>query len=104
MLVYFETSAINRFAKNRTVADAIATKELRRNKRRRWVVSIVSLWEIFLTTQEDERAQLIDFSRFLFDENLISSPEELVVNFVDAGCPLHERKYPLVSRGVMVRE
>lgn len=104
MLVYFDTSAINRLAKDRSIEDAIATKELQREKGRRWLISIISLWEIFLTKNEEKRAWLINFSRFLFDDNLIASPEEIIVNFVNAGCPVYERKYPLISQGLMAKE
>jgi len=104
MIVYFETSAINKFAENRPIGDAIATKELQQEKGRRWLISIVTLWEIFLTTNKEKAKRLIDFSRFLFDEDLIGSPEEFITNFVSTGCPMYEKRYPLISKGVMSKE
>lgn len=101
MLFYFETSAINKFVKDRSVEDAMATKELQYSKGRRWAISAVTLWEIFLTTTDNDRDNLFDFSRFLFDEFLVPSPEEIIVNFVKAGCPITEKKYPFKSHGLL---
>jgi len=104
MLFYFETSAINKFAENRSIGDAIATKELQHAKGRRWAISIVTLWEMFLTKNENDRNNLFNFSRFLFDEFLVPSPEEIIVNFVKAGCPNLEKKYPFKSHGLLSDE
>ena len=104
MLLYFETSAINNFAENRSIEDAIATKELQHAKGRRWAISIVTLWEIFLINNENDRDNLFNFSRFLFDEFLVPSPEEIIVNFIKAGCPNIEKKYPFKSHGLLSDE
>lgn len=49
---YLETSAVNFFMENRTVDDALATKQLQLNKGRDWRMSPVTLWEILMTSDE----------------------------------------------------
>jgi hypothetical protein len=42
---------------------------------------------------------LIFFAQHLFEPTLLPSPEELIVKFIEAGCPLVEPEYELASEG-----
>lgn len=97
---YFETSALNAYASGRTIQDAIATKALQNIKGRGWYLSPVVLWEVLLTTDEATRETLIHFAQHLFEPDLLPSPEELIIRYVQAGCPEKEAEYPLVSTGI----
>lgn len=108
-LFYFETSAVNSlynlFSKNKKYS-SIKTKALQISKKRSWYISSTTLWEIFKTKDEDTRFQLFDFSRCLFYDHLIASPEEIIINFIKLGCPLIEKQYCLNSSdfGLFARE
>ena len=104
MILYFETSALNCIVKNRFTDDLAATRELQEMRGRRWCLSCVTLWELFLTTKEEERYRIVDSARFLFSPYLVPSPEELIVNFLKSGCPNLEKKYALVSNGSLSKE
>ena len=76
--IYFETSGVNYlFDKVFSNPDfgSLATKKLQIEKGRKWQISNVTLWKIFLTKNEDRRYDLFDFSRCLFYDTLICSPE-----------------------------
>lgn len=96
---YFETSALNAFAAGRNIQDAIATKALQNSKGRGWYISPLVLWEVLLTSDELTRESLIHFAQHLFEPDLLPSPEELIVRFVESGCPAVEPEYPLISTG-----
>lgn len=98
--IYFETSAINYFFDNHTIADAIATKAYQNLNGRGWYISPVVLWEMLLTTNEDRRENLLYFSQHLYQEDLLPSPEEIIVKYIESGCPEKQVRYPLVSQGL----
>lgn len=91
---YFETSAINYLAKKYNWVDANCTKAFQSVRGRRWLISSVSLWEIFLTKGEEERERLIFFCQHIFYEKLLFAPSEIIIRYIDQGCPIIEpRKY-----------
>ena len=94
---YFETSALNHFAKSHDYQDAIATKAHQLLKGRLWVISPVCIWEILATQDEFERERLIFIAQNLFDENLLPGPGELILKFIFQGCPLVEKRRELKS-------
>lgn len=105
--LYFETSAINYlldhvFSEPRN--SSIETKKLQISKKRRWYISTVTLWEIFLTKHEERRYQLFDFSRCLFYDFLISTPEEIIINYIKSGCPGTEKRHELISSSLFSKE
>jgi hypothetical protein len=105
--IYFETSGVNYLFDN--VFDSpdfssIETKKLQLSKGRKWQISNVTLWEMFLTKDEKRRIDLFDFSRCLFFDNLISSPEEIIINYIKNGCPRNEKQYELKSNALFSRE
>jgi len=97
--VYFETSALNAFAEDRNVHDAIATKAFQNLKGQGFYLSPVALWEVLLTSDEVTRERLIQFAQHLVEPDLLPSPEELVVKYIRSGCPLVEAEYLLISPG-----
>lgn len=105
--IYFETSGVNYlFDKVFNNADfgSLATKKLQIEKGRKWQISNVTLWEIFLTKDEERRYDLFDFSRCLFYDTLICSPEEIIVNYIKSGCPVIENQYELNSESLFAKE
>lgn len=94
---YFETSALNEFAKDRSVQDAIATKAFQNVRGRKWITSPVTFWEIMLTSDELQKEKLIYFSQHLLDRELLPSPEEILVEYIDNGFPAVEKPRPLIS-------
>lgn len=97
--IYFETSALNSFAEKHNVQDAIATKAFQNTRGKGWYLSPVVLWEVLLTSKEEEREKLIHFAQHLFEPDLLPSPEELAIRYIEAGCPVVEREYHLSSNG-----
>jgi len=97
--IYFETSALNSFADKHTIQDAIATKAFQNARGRGWYLSPVVLWEVLLTSNEEDRERLIQFAQHLFEPDLLPSPEELIVRYIEAGCPVVESEYHLASNG-----
>jgi hypothetical protein len=87
MVVYFDTSAVNYFWSRLSTDDAIATKAFQEEHGRRWVISPVTIWEILNTSDVGHREELIFFAQHLFDESLMPSPEEFLIDFINSGCP-----------------
>lgn len=105
--IYFETSAVNYLFDNvfnNQENSSIKTKELQIKKGRKWQISNITLWEIFLINNEERRYDLFDFSRSLFYDHLISSPEEIIVNYIKSGCPIIETQYELNSKSLFSSE
>lgn len=88
---YFEPSALNYLAKKISIGDAIATKAYQNLKGNRWYISPVTIWEIFLTQDVFNREKIIYFAQHLFDLDLLPIPEEIIVNYIKAGCPITEK-------------
>lgn len=98
--VYVETSALNALHEELSYEDAIATKAHLNLKGKGWFISPVVLWEVLATEDSDHREKLIYFAQHLFQDALLPSPEELLINYIRAGCPVKEPKYDLVSSGM----
>ncbi|NOY47453.1 MAG: hypothetical protein GXO84_04515 [Chlorobi bacterium] len=100
---YFETSALNEFMKGRTVEDALATKQLQLNKGREWRLSPVTLWEILMTSDEMRREEIIYFCQHLFSRELLPSPAELIIPWIEQGMPNIEIQRELKSNTVIAK-
>lgn len=94
---YFETSAVNFFMDGRSVESALATKQLQLNKGRDWRISPVTLWEILMTSDERRREEIIYFCQHLFGRELLPSPSELIVSYIEQGMPMVEKPRKLIS-------
>lgn len=105
---YFETSAVNYLFDNLFNNDekysSVKTKKLQLSKSRRWYISSVVLWEIFLSKYEERRSELLDFSRALFYDYLMPSPEEIIINYIESGLNITEEKYLLRSQSLFAKE
>ncbi|UPT69962.1 MAG: hypothetical protein M0D53_12580 [Flavobacterium sp. JAD_PAG50586_2] len=95
---YLETSAVNYLADRFIYADAIATKALQLTKGNIWYLSPVTLWEIMLTSDKERRERIIFYCQHLFHEKLLNSPSEFIINYLNAGCPLVEKRYDFHSK------
>jgi len=107
MRLYFETSAVNYLANvvfSNPSFGSLSTKKFQNQKGNKWQISNITLWEIFLTKNAERRYHLFDLARCLFYDKLISSPEEIIINYIKSGCPKYEKKYELESRGTFSNE
>ncbi len=105
--IYYETSSVNYLFDNvfsNPNFSSVATKKLQKQKGRKWQISNVTLWEIFLTKDRQRRSDLFDFSRCLFYDTLICSPEEIIINYIKNGCPTIEGYYELDSKSLFAQE
>lgn len=105
--IYFETSSVNYLSDlifSNPNFGSISTKKLQIEKGRKWQISNVTLWEIFLTKDENRRYDLFDLSRCLFYDTLICSPEEIIINYIKSGCPKIEKQYELDSKALFSKE
>lgn len=85
--MYFETSAVNYLVDNLRIQDAIATRSRQLAKGNKWYLSPVVFWEIFLTSDDKRRDQIIFFSQHLFYNELLKSPAEIIVDYIERGLP-----------------
>lgn len=95
---YFETSAVNYFADKYKWNDALATKGLQLAKGNLWYLSPITLWEILLTADEVKRETIIFYCQHLFHEKLMMSPSEIIINYINAGCPIVQEKQSFHSK------
>lgn len=105
--LYIETSAVNYlfdYVFSLPQNSSVKTKALQMQKGRKWYISAITLWEIFLTKNEKRRFDLLDFSRCLFYDYLIPSPEEIIINYIKNGCPKIEKQYELKSNSLFSKE
>jgi hypothetical protein len=96
-ITYFDTSAVNHMHDLLSIGDAAATKAFQEVRGREWRISPVTIWEVLLTRDRDRKESLLYFSQHLFARELMPSPEEMLIKYVEAGCPEIEKQYPLVS-------
>ena len=104
---YFETSAVNSLLDNifsKPENSSIKTRKLELKKGRKWYISNITLWEMFLTNNEDRRTELFDFSRCIFYKDLMPSIEELLINYINNGLPIIEKRYKLKSFSLFGKE
>lgn len=100
-LKYFETSAVNWLEERLSIGDAIATRSFQEVRGRAWVLSPVVLWEMLLTKDVLRRERLIYFCQRLFHRNLLKSPEEILVGYIERGCPVAENPRSMMAIGDM---
>jgi hypothetical protein len=96
--IYFETSAVNHMAGMFSWKDAVATKERQTEKGNRYYLSPVTIWEILLTSNHQQRENLLFYCQHLFHEELVAGPSELIVGYIKNGCPLVEKQGDFASK------
>lgn len=87
MRFYLETSALNYFAKKYEYQDAIASKNLQTEKGNQYYLSPVTIWEILLIKDKAQREKIIFYAQHIFNENLLASPSEILIDYIKKGCP-----------------
>ena len=99
-VIYFDTSAINWLFDNvlKRQGDVVATKKLQIQKGRRWMISSVVLHEILGTKDLLRREKLIYFSQNLFDRELMPTPSEIILGYVEKNFPKIEKPKSLISK------
>jgi hypothetical protein len=103
MICYFDTSAINYVHKRLSINDASATKAFQNLRGRKWVLSPVNIWEILLTNDDEKKEKIIHFCQHLFHEELLPSPEELLIAYIQQGCPEIEPARKLQSSSPLAK-
>mgnify|MGYP007012665191 CR=1 FL=1 len=98
---YFETSAVNYFKEHLSEDAAVETKNLQLLKNRDWCISPMVLLEILQTSDFEERDSLIRLSQRLFSEDLLASPEEVIIHYIKMGFPSEEPRLRLKSQCVL---
>ena len=94
---YFETSAVNTIIDNPDLG-TLATKHLQLSKGREWRISPITLLEILMTSNKDRRDLIIDYCQHLFSRELLPSPGELIIPWIEKGMPKEEKKRSLLSQ------
>lgn len=90
MGIYLETSAINFLFDNRILIHMENWNGL--------VISPVAISEILITSNEERRELLIRYLQELIECDLIASPSEIIIHFIEEGCPLVEPWWNLISK------
>ena len=94
---YFETSVVNWLMSQITVYEAEKTKYFQRSKGRLWKLSPITLWEILMTSSDEHQDEITFFCQHLFDEELLPSPSELIISYIETGMPRVEAHRALRS-------
>jgi hypothetical protein len=99
-IIYFDTSAINWLFDNilKRPEDVVATKKLQIQKGQRWMISSVVLHEILGTKDLLRREKLIYFSQNIFDRELMPTPSEIILGYVEKNFPKIEKPKSLISK------
>ncbi len=67
--------------------DAQATKELQEEKGRYWYISINTLWELMQIQDYHDYDKKLFNATYLFQNKILKSPAELLIDFIKKGCP-----------------
>lgn len=97
-ILYIETSAINHLASISSLEDAIATRQYHIEMKNKYMISVVTLWEILITSDDIEREKIIFYIQNALYNKLIFSPSELIINFINSGCPIFEQKKSIYTK------
>ena len=77
--------------------DALATRQYHEAKGSLFYVSSIALWEILRTKDTGQREVLIQYVQNIGCKELIKSPAELIIGYIQAGCPHVESGHSLRS-------
>ena len=89
--VYLETSALNFLANWHSWSDGKATKIYHAEKGTRFYISPITIWEVLLTKDADQRERLIFYMQNIGHPALLKTPGELIIDYISRGMPLVER-------------
>jgi len=89
-LFYLDTSGLNFFADN--VKDFEGFALLKKHLGFELYLSPITLWEVLLNSNESRRDYLVYWAQFNCAPHLVKSPSEIIIQYIQAGCPLKDRK------------
>lgn len=89
-IFYLDTSALNYFADHVNQFDALSS--LKQHLGFEFHISSIGLWEILLNSNAKRRDWLIYWGQFNCSNKLLKSPSEIIINYIEAGCPEKGRK------------
>lgn len=89
-IFYLDTSGLNFLADN--IKDFYFLAEIKEHLGFELFLSPVSLWEVLLNTNEKRRDYLIYWAQFNCANKLIKSPSEIIIEYINLGCPEKDRK------------
>ena len=89
-IFYLDTSGLNFLADNVRDFDFLAG--MKRHLGFELFLSPVSLWEILLNSNKERRDYLIYWAQFNCASKLLKSPSEIIVEYINLGCPHKDRK------------
>ncbi|WP_421868051.1 hypothetical protein [Motiliproteus sp.] len=98
---YFETSAVNYLMDIMSAHDAVETKKIQLLKGRDWCISPVTLLEILQTSDPERRREIVEFAQCLFSSELLASPEETIIHYINQGFPSEEKRVRLSSQSLL---
>lgn len=96
-IIYLETSAINYFENLFSFEDAAREEKYAKNNGLALLTSPVSFYEILLTSDHITREKIIHFAQHFIPNQLLPSPEELIIEYIAQGCPEIEPRRKLNS-------
>ena len=88
-IFYLDTSALNFLADNVKDFDFLAG--MKEHLKFELFLSPVSLWEVFLNSNEERRDYLIYWAQFNCARKLIKSPSEIIIEYIKQDCPIKDR-------------
>jgi hypothetical protein len=95
-ICYFETSAINYLYDNFSIEEIVEIKKVS-DVNTIFTCSTIVFWEILNTSNEEKREALIQFCQYFFDDYVLKSPTELIIEYLEQGCPLEEKRREIKS-------
>jgi hypothetical protein len=95
-ICYFETSAVNYLYEKFSIEEIIELKKSA-DSNTIFTCSTIVFWEILNTSNEEKREALLQFCQYLFDDYLLKSPMELIIEYIEQGCPLEEKRREIKS-------
>lgn len=95
--LYLETSSVNFLTDNFRVDELLLIKHLFEEKNYIFCISSTTISEILCTSDEFRKEKLIFVVQNICTSNLINSPAEFIINYINAGMPRVEEKYDFYS-------
>lgn len=96
--IYFETSAINHLHQIMSFEEAEVLSKFITTKGNHYRISSLVFWEVLLTADDTQRERLILFLQHFAPYPPIVAPEELIIKWLQQGCPLVEPRRQLETQ------
>lgn len=92
-VIYMDTSSINYIAENVDIDAILRTRRYLDANKKIFLISLVNLWEIMLTSDRDQREYLYYVSQIIFNDRLLASPTDLLVRYMLCAYPKNAVNY-----------